>query len=138
MLAKLILYLAIPWGLMPIFVPMSPVDPNYYPQSEWTAFRVQIWKSKSWVAQFLVIEKMRQSDDDSQDALFTSAPLPNTVPVSGVGCANIESCLNSGRNLTGDECEAFQEKNRFYYEQKMQIFMLPSKIRIVYKEMMQP
>ena len=48
-LVQLILSMAIPWGLMGLFIPMSPQNEAYYPPERWSEFRVQMWKSKVWI-----------------------------------------------------------------------------------------
>jgi hypothetical protein len=40
-LVQLILSMAIPWGLMGLFIPMSHQNEAYYPPERWSEFRVQ-------------------------------------------------------------------------------------------------
>jgi pimeloyl-ACP methyl ester carboxylesterase len=104
-LAKLILYMAIPWGLVSIFFPINPIDPTFYPPDKWAEFRVQLWKSKSWVSQWQAIMEM-STKSSSNDPLVAYAPLPSSVAVLGVLCNSSSTCYDefSGKNLTGTRC----------------------------------
>ncbi|KAJ3311108.1 hypothetical protein HDV04_004422 [Boothiomyces sp. JEL0838] len=93
-LAQIILDMAIPWGLMSLFFPISPQDPNYYPPDKWKEYRVQLWKSKSWITQLQGL-KYLQSANDAADPLNAYGPLPSAVPVFGVYCSVPASCYTA-------------------------------------------
>ena len=100
-LVKLILSLAIPWGLMGIFVPISPQDQRYYPPERWSEFRVQMWKSKVWISQYQGLQHL-QMTSDSEDPLVSFAPLSSQIPVFGVYCNATEAC--DAQNQNGQDC----------------------------------
>jgi pimeloyl-ACP methyl ester carboxylesterase len=108
-IARLILFLAIPWGLMSLFFPVSSQDADFSPPLRWTEYRVQMWKSKSWVSQLQGIQAM-QARADSDDPVFSSAPLPATVPVFGIYC-NVTTCAGAG-------CDAKIKTTAYYNTRK--------------------
>ena len=128
-IARLILFLVIPWGLTSLFFPMSPADPDFYPSSRWPEYRVQLWKSKSWISQMQGIQAM-QTRKDKDDPVFIYAPLPN-VPVLGVYC-NVTTCFNRYGNLTGQACIDKIKKDAYSNDQKFSMIQaLSNNVTIV-------
>ncbi|KAI3642471.1 hypothetical protein MP228_012026 [Amoeboaphelidium protococcarum] len=116
-LSKLIISLAIPWGLMSLFVPIQPQDPNYYPAEKWTELKVQSWKSKMWMSQLEgLLQQQKTAPQD--DPMVKFAPLPSNVPVFGVYCNVTQSCLRGSRNLTGQACDDQIKQNLYYNDRK--------------------
>jgi hypothetical protein len=116
-IAQLILFLAIPWVLMSLFFPLTPQDSAYYPPSHWTEFRVQLWKSKSWISQLQGIQHM-QTTPDSSDPLYGCAPLPTAVPVFGVYCNVTATCFDGFANQTSQACLDIINQNIYYNTRK--------------------
>jgi pimeloyl-ACP methyl ester carboxylesterase len=110
-LAKLILSLAIPWGLMSLFVPISPRHESYFPPERWSEFRVQMWRSKVWISQYQGIQHL-QGTSDSQDPLISFSPLPPKVPVFGVYCNVTSPCID------GRDCTERINRNIYYNNKK--------------------
>lgn len=120
-LSKLILSIAIPWGLMSLFFPISPHDKTYYPQERWPEFRVQMWQSKVWISQYQGLEYI-QNTADSQDPLISFAPLPSQIPVFGVYCNLTASC--DAQTLNGGDCTEYINKTNFYNSEKFSMLKL--------------
>ena len=120
-LVKIILSLAIPWGLMGLFIPLSPVDPTFFPKEKWLEFRVQMWKSNSWITQLEGLKKI-QSTPTSEQPLQKYAPLPVSVPVFGIYCDLGDSCYDGLKNRTGaDLCADIKRKNDYYTKAKFKL-----------------
>ena len=100
-LVQLILSMAIPWGLMGLFIPISPQNEGYYPPERWSEFRVQMWKSKVWISQYQGLRHL-QMTSDSQDPLISFAPLSSQIPVFGVYCNTTVACEAKSQN--GQDC----------------------------------
>jgi pimeloyl-ACP methyl ester carboxylesterase len=100
-LVQLILSMAIPWGLMGLFIPISPQNEGYYPPERWSEFRVQMWKSKVWISQYQGLQHL-QMTSDSQDPLISFAPLSSQIPVFGVYCNTTVACEAKSQN--GQDC----------------------------------
>ncbi len=81
-LSGIILGLAIPWGLMPIFVPAGR-DPTYYPPEKWGEFRAQLWTSKAWITQYYGIISQSKSDFN-KSPLNSFGPFSPSVPLIGI------------------------------------------------------
>ncbi|KAJ3274092.1 hypothetical protein HDV01_003585 [Terramyces sp. JEL0728] len=90
--ANFILKLAIPWGLISRFFSLAP-DPSYYPQDKWKEYRVQLWKSKSWITELESIKHL-QNTLDANDPLNQYIPLPSSVSVFAVYCSMPISCYS--------------------------------------------
>ena len=90
-LVQLILSMAIPWGLMGLFIPISPRHEGNYPPERWSEFRVQMWKSKVWISQYQGLRHL-QMNSDSQDPLISFAPISSQIPVFGVNCNTTVAC----------------------------------------------
>jgi len=100
-LVQLILSMAIPWGLMGLFIPISPQYEGYYPPERWSEFRVQMWKSKVWISQYQGLRHL-QITSDSQDPLISFAPLSSQFPVFGVYCNTTVAC--EAKSQEGQDC----------------------------------
>ena len=100
-LVQLILSMAIPWGLMGLFIPISPQHEGYYPPERWSEFRVQMWKSKVWISQYQGLRHL-QMTSDSQDPLISCAPLSSQIPVFGVYCNTTVAC--EAKSQEGQDC----------------------------------
>ena len=109
-LVQLILSIAIPWGLIGIFIPISPREEGYYPPEKWSEFRVQMWKSKVWISQYQGIQNL-QTTPYSQDPLSGFAPLPSNIRVFGVYC-NVTLDCNS------QDCSETLKQNIYYNTKK--------------------
>ena len=107
-LVRLILAMAIPWGLMGLFIPISPRDENYHPPDRWSEFRVQMWKSKVWVTQYHALQHF-QVTLDSHDPLISGAPLPSQIPVFGVYCNVTETCGLLDQGEQDSDCFSMSE-----------------------------
>jgi hypothetical protein len=103
--------MAIPWGLMGLFVPTSPRDENYYPPDRWSEFRVQMWKSKVWISQYQGIQYF-QTTPDSHDPWISLAPLPSQVPIFGVYCHVTKTCETP--NQDEEDCTEHINEKIFY------------------------
>ncbi|KAI9143034.1 hypothetical protein BKA69DRAFT_1063994 [Paraphysoderma sedebokerense] len=120
--SQLILWMAIPWGLMSLFVPLSPRDTNYYPPERWPEFRVQMWKSKVWISQYQGIQHM-QVTPDSTDSLVALVPLPPSIPVFGVYCNVTATCFDGFQNRTGQACLDKINENGYYNDRKFALVL---------------
>mmetsp|Transcript_5156 Transcript_5156/g.15095 ORF Transcript_5156/g.15095 Transcript_5156/m.15095 type:complete len:237 (+) Transcript_5156:869-1579(+) len=88
--------------------PFTPPPPGYFPPEAWPALRVAFWQPKLWVNQYWGLRRMAATSDD-EDALVTSAPLPEDVPVGALMCklTGSQPCRREGGDdLVGDRCEA--------------------------------
>jgi pimeloyl-ACP methyl ester carboxylesterase len=82
----IILGLAIPWGLMPVFVPTATVDAQYYPAEKALQFRTMSWKSRMWVGQFAAIKYFYDTSDSQPNNITDLKPFPPNIPLSHVFC----------------------------------------------------
>ncbi|KAJ3128635.1 hypothetical protein HK098_003842 [Nowakowskiella sp. JEL0407] len=117
-LVNIILSLAIPWGLMSLFVPIIPRADTYYPPNKWMEFRVQMWKSQAWISQYQGLQHI-QSTPDSEDPLYKYAPIPANIAVLGVYCNLTNPCIGKYQNRTGDDCSNRIAENKYYTDQKV-------------------
>lgn len=106
-LARTILGLAVPWGLMPAFVPLLPPPPRFHPQAKYGALRVAAWRPSMWVSQYWGIRHMRRSAP-ADDPLYAVGALPSAVPLAAVLCrlSGEQPCARRapGRDLEGAAC----------------------------------
>jgi len=90
--------MAIPWGLMGLFIHISPQNEGYYPPERWSESIVQMWKSKVWISQYQGLRHL-QMTSDSQDPLISFAPLSSQIPVY---CNTTVACEAKSQN--GQDC----------------------------------
>ena len=122
-LVNIILGLAIPWGLMPLFNPISSVSSGYYPPEKRAEYKVQSWKSNLWINQAAGLQLI-SSTPDSQDPLNTVV-LPPNVPFYHVLCQlnSTQACSPArtgySSQLTGSDCQPFATQNDYYYHRQI-------------------
>ncbi|KAI8799472.1 hypothetical protein BJ742DRAFT_781370 [Cladochytrium replicatum] len=122
-MANIILGLAIPWGLISIFVPASPVDPGYWPEDKWTEFRAQSWTSKMWIPQYWGIRYMA-TNPPASDPLFTLLPFPPHSPTrnitfSAIYCSKPDNLVCS--DPSDANCASMRFDNKLYIQSKKDV-----------------
>jgi pimeloyl-ACP methyl ester carboxylesterase len=110
-MGNLILGLGLPWGLMPIFVPMASVPKNFQPPEKAAEYRVQLWTNKMWVGQVASIRYMA-TQDYNEDPLY-KVKLDSTVPFAQIAC-NVSRSVICVRAEDDVDCD-LKIKNYNYY-----------------------
>ena len=113
----LITGVAIPCGLMPVFVSLASVPKDYYPVERRMEFRAQLWTSRMWLNQVFGLQYIR-SHPDNQDPLVTM-PLASNIPLVHVTC-NLNAtqvCLPKyqGQVISADKCAEMVASNDFFF-----------------------
>jgi pimeloyl-ACP methyl ester carboxylesterase len=119
-LVSIILSLAIPWGLMSIFAPVSSVGPGYFPPEKRAEFKSMSWVSSMWLNQYWGLVNMQQQNM-SQDPL-NQGPFPSSIPFAAIKCNLSDSQLcepQNGRTKTEEECKEQIQQNKFYSAQTL-------------------
>lgn len=121
-LTQLILGLASPWGLLPLFAPVTPAPLEYFPADRYAELRVAAWRPQLWVNQYWGLRRIAASND-SDDPLVSAAPLPKSMPLGHLLCSADGDlpCKQSWRELTGDECTQAKERARFYLSRQKEM-----------------
>ncbi|ORZ30053.1 hypothetical protein BCR44DRAFT_364621 [Catenaria anguillulae PL171] len=116
-LANIILGLAIPWGLMPVFFPPNSVPKGYFPPEKAAEFRVQLWTSKSWINQREGIKHQIQTFGQPS-ALQTFTPAVS-VPLAHVYCnlSDAQVCERPGVK----DCPKAQQENRLAVQEQVRV-----------------
>ncbi|MCJ1466842.1 hypothetical protein MMC07_005463 [Pseudocyphellaria aurata] len=102
-LTKIILSIAIPWGLMPIFV---PTDKTYFDQSLYPRFHSQSFKEDLWARQYFALVHDASKPIDNYTV---TATVPSGIPVFSVMT-----------DVPGDTAEE-KASNEFYKSQKLEL-----------------
>lgn len=102
-LTKIILSLAIPWGLMPIFIPK---DKGYFDQSLYPRFHYQSYKEDLWARQYLSLVHDRFEPINNYTV---TATVPSGMPVFSVMV-----------DVPGDTPEE-KASNEFYKTRKLEM-----------------
>jgi pimeloyl-ACP methyl ester carboxylesterase len=118
-LVQLILGLASPWALMPVFIPLGPPPAEYYPQDRYDEIRIAGWRPQLWVNQYWGLREIAAGRDDD-DALVSAAPLDGRVKLGHVLCAKVgeRPCERAWGTLAGAECASAKERDRWYRGQQ--------------------
>lgn len=136
MLAKIILGLAAPWGLLPIFVPLTSVSQGYEPKDRITEFRVQLWTHRMWVGQMWFIKSMAIAKDED-DPLSTMPFAPN-ITVAHLLCRlnDTQVCLPKGSfTPSAQECTDRKFSNKFMFDRQLWMtFNLSSTAKVIYNQ----
>ncbi|KAF0688813.1 Aste57867_19635 [Aphanomyces stellatus] len=107
-LARLVLGVAIPLPLMPLFAPVSGVASTYEPPIRAAEFAVQVWKSRFWMAQYAGLLGLQRANEST--GVLSTYKLGPTTPLAHVTCrkTDAQSCLHT------TNCTESLRKDRFY------------------------
>ncbi|KAJ1617913.1 hypothetical protein T492DRAFT_917263 [Pavlovales sp. CCMP2436] len=119
-LTQLILGLASPWGLLPLFFPITPAPLDFYPAERYAELRVAAWRPELWVNQYWGIRQILATVD-LDDPLVSAAPLSSSLPIGHLLCSieGDQPCKKPWGELTGDDCRSAKERDmRFRVRQE--------------------
>jgi hypothetical protein len=125
-LTAILLGLAIPWGLSPMFFPLSrPARSYMYFPSSTSAGELyaQPWKSNFWIGQ---TESLRRIMETHPDSLYTDSSnvVANmTVKVGHILCAPLtdeEICAKYSWDQ-GTSCSQYIRQERYYFEKVLEM-----------------
>ncbi|KAJ3357072.1 hypothetical protein GGF32_001194 [Allomyces javanicus] len=119
-LSRIILGLAIPWGLIPIFI--GGDYSKYVPQDKAGQFRAQSFSDKMWTRQLVVIQAMQSRPVlQVRDDLLRSTTLPAALPFLHVlaNRTDAQQCAASNQALGSAACTNTIRSAQFQFQERL-------------------
>lgn len=114
-LCRLILGLAIPWGLLPLFIPLGSVVPGFYPVDKAVEYRAQLWSSKAWVSQYWGIAPYV---DYPKEDIMTVMKNKVNITIGNIVC-NLNETQICKNVMSLSDCSSRQSQHKYYYERQL-------------------
>ena len=123
-ITSILLGLAIPWGLMPIFI--SGNQSSYVPQDRYWEYRVQLWKSKTWKGQGDGLDYMIANDGRNDLAYYNNV----SAPLTAIVCGNFGACQSW---QSSSDCVKANTSFQFYLNQSLVWYQkLQPTVKVIY------